>query len=192
MNDKKIPALGYALLGLLQMKPASGYDLRKIFSSTSMKTYSDSPGAIYPALSRLERQGLIRGRIERGSGLRRRQVFRPTPKGLTELEAWIIRPVAVDDLVRGQQDIMLRFAFSESAVGRAATLTLLQSLEIALNSLVPALHKEFDAMKNLAPTSGRLAFECGVRGYESLAAWTRHAIATYGKEDQRKGKRSLP
>jgi DNA-binding PadR family transcriptional regulator len=31
------------------MKPSSGYDLRKIFSSTSMKTYSGSPGAIYPA-----------------------------------------------------------------------------------------------------------------------------------------------
>jgi hypothetical protein len=51
MNSPKIPALGYALLGLL-MKPSSGYDLRKIFSSTSMKTYSGSPGAIYPALRR--------------------------------------------------------------------------------------------------------------------------------------------
>ena len=42
-----------------------------------MKTYSDSPGAIYPALSRLEKQGLIRGTIEQGSGLRRRQMFPP-------------------------------------------------------------------------------------------------------------------
>ena len=36
MADWKIPSLGYALLGLLQ-KPSSGYDLRKVFSSTSMK-----------------------------------------------------------------------------------------------------------------------------------------------------------
>ncbi|HWO32978.1 MAG TPA: hypothetical protein VNO32_29630 [Candidatus Acidoferrum sp.] len=40
MADSKIPSLGYARLGLLQ-KPSSGYDLRKVFSSTSMKTYSD-------------------------------------------------------------------------------------------------------------------------------------------------------
>src|SRR3954462_14165168 len=74
-NQSKIPSLGYALLGLLQQKPSSGYDLRKIFSSTSMKTYSDSPGAIYPALRRLEQEALIRGTIEEGSGLRRREVF---------------------------------------------------------------------------------------------------------------------
>ena len=65
MADSKIPSLGYALLGLLQ-KPSSGYDLRKVFSSTSMKTYSDSPGAIYPALRRLEHRGLVRGTIEEG------------------------------------------------------------------------------------------------------------------------------
>jgi DNA-binding PadR family transcriptional regulator len=70
MADSKIPSLGYALLGLLQ-KPSSGYDLRKVFSSTSMKTYSDSPGAIYPALRRLEHRGLVRGTIEEGSGMRR-------------------------------------------------------------------------------------------------------------------------
>src|SRR5580704_12277438 len=74
MNSTKIPTLGYALLGLLHQKPASGYDLRKIFSSTSLKSYSDSPGAIYPALGRLEKQGLIRGTVEEVSGLRRRQI----------------------------------------------------------------------------------------------------------------------
>src|ERR1035438_1444876 len=113
MSSTKIPPLGYALLGLLQ-KPSSGYDLRKVFSSTSMKTYSDSPGAIDPALARLERAGLIRGTIEEGSGLRRRQVFRLTPKGLSELKQWITRPVAREDLVRGQQEIMMRFDFRDT------------------------------------------------------------------------------
>ena len=91
-----IPQLGYALLGLLQGKPSSGYDLRKIFSSTSMRTYSDSPGSIYPALLRLEKQKLIRGSIESGS--RRRQVFRLTPKGLAELKQWITAPVTLEDV----------------------------------------------------------------------------------------------
>src|SRR5689334_25154030 len=99
MNPPKIPALGYALLGLLNGKPASGYDLRKIFSSTSMRSYSDSPGAIYPALGRLEKQGLIRGTIEKGAGLRRRQVFNVTAKGLAELKKWIVRPITRDDQI---------------------------------------------------------------------------------------------
>jgi DNA-binding PadR family transcriptional regulator len=53
-GSAKIPCLGYALMGLPQGKPWPGYELRKIFSSTAMRTYSDSPGAIHPALRRLE------------------------------------------------------------------------------------------------------------------------------------------
>ncbi len=186
MSSSKIPSLGYALLGLLQ-KPSSGYDLRKVFSSTSMKTYSDSPGAIYPALARLEKAGLIRGSVEEGSGLRRRQVFRLTPKGLSELRQWITHPVTREDLVWGQQDIMLRFAFSETALGPTASINLLQSLETALTSYIDALHDEFEILKPMAPASGRLAFESGIRGTECLLDWTHYALATYEKEGKKKG-----
>ena len=186
MKPPKIPSLGYALLGLLQ-KPSSGYDLRKVFSSTSMRTYSDSPGAIYPALRRLEQAGLIRGAIEEGSGLRRRQVFRLTSTGISELKKWITRPVTREDLVWGQQEIMLRFAFCETAVGPAAAVELLQSLETALQAYVAALHEELQQIKNAMPASARLAFECGIRGNQCLLDWTHYALATYEKEWKKKG-----
>lgn len=47
-KQPKISSVGYALLGLLQPKPASGYHLSQISSSTSMKTDSDSRGDMYP------------------------------------------------------------------------------------------------------------------------------------------------
>ena len=178
-SSKKIPALGYALLGLLHGKAASGYDLRKTFSSTSMKSYSDSPGAIYPALGRLQKQGLIRGTIEKGAGMRRRQVFRVTAKGLAELRRWIARPAIRDDLVRGPQEVMLRFAFSEMVVGPAAAVNLLRSLEGELQLYVSSLKEELKAMPAMMPTSGRLAFECGVGGNQALLEWIRYALATY-------------
>lgn len=182
-----IPSLGYALLGLVHGKPSSGYDLRKIFSSTSMKTYSDSPGAIYPALRRLERQDLIRGTIEKGAGLRHRQVFRLTPAGVGALKKWITRPIVPEDLTQGYEQIMLRFAFSETVAGPVASLELLESLRAALKQHVQALHQEFDASQQLMPRSGRLAFECGVRGSESLLEWTEYAIACYLKQARKKG-----
>jgi DNA-binding PadR family transcriptional regulator len=186
-NPLKIPALGYALLGLLQAKPASGYDLRKIFSSTSMKTYSDSPGAIYPALQRLEKQGLVRGTIEQGNGLRRRQVFHLTGRGTAELKKWIRKPITPEDLTRGYEEIMLRFAFSETAAGMSASVELLTSLQAALKAHVVSLHEEFEASHKLMPTSGRLAFESGIGGTEYLLQWTEYAIATYDKEARKKG-----
>jgi DNA-binding PadR family transcriptional regulator len=189
-DTKHVPALGYALLGLLYQNPASGYDLRKIFSSTSMKSYSDSPGAIYPALQRLEKRGLVKGTIEESNGLRRRQVFHLTARGTAELRKWITQPIAAEDLTRGFEDIVLRFAFSEQTAGAAASLQLLKSLQEALKVHVAALHKEYQASHKLMPTSGRLAFESGMRATECLLDWTGYAIATYEKETHKKGSAS--
>ena len=180
----KIPCLGYALMGLLQGMPSSGYELRKIFSSTSMRTYSDSPGAIYPALRRLQRQSLIRGTIEQGSGLRRRQRFRLTPKGVAALKAWIARPVTRADLVAGQAEILLRFAFSEQAAGVTGSLELLRSFETALRPYLAALREEFRTSKAATSGSGRMAFECGVRQTACLLEWVQYAITAYTKEKE--------
>src|SRR5260370_23708791 len=77
--------LGFALLGLIWEEPRSGYDLRKFFSSTPMISFSDSPGAIYPALHRLEQRGLVRGHVEERPGLRRRRIFQLTARGRAAL-----------------------------------------------------------------------------------------------------------
>jgi DNA-binding PadR family transcriptional regulator len=181
-GSAKIPCLGYALMGLLQGKASSGYELRKIFSSTAMRTYSDSPGAIYPALRRLEQQSLIRGTIEEGSGLRRRQRFRLTPQGIAALKLWIARPVTHEDLVAGQAEIKLRFAFSEQVAGVAGSLELLRSFEAALRPHLAALREEFQASKAAMSGSSRMAFECGVRQTECLFEWVQYAITAYIKE----------
>jgi DNA-binding PadR family transcriptional regulator len=179
MPKAAISKLGCALLGLLQQKPSSGYDLRKIFSTTAMTTYSDSPGAIYPALQRLQQHGLIRGSIESGTGLRRRQVFRLTAQGTAELRKWIARPVLRADVIRGLDEVMLRFAFSEQAVGASASVRILQSLQAELASYIPDLHAQLSAGKATMPTSGRLALESGIKGYECLLRWTRNALGAY-------------
>ena len=105
-----------------------------------------------------------------------------TPEGLAELKKWIVRPITRDDMVRGPQEVMLRFAFSEMVIGPEAAITLLRALEVELQAYVAALQEELKAFPALMPTSGRLAFECGVRGNESLLAWTRHALTTYEKK----------
>jgi hypothetical protein len=77
---------------------------------------------------------------------------------------------------------MLRFAFSEQAVGPAAALELLHSLESALQTYLPALQEELKSIKPVISTSGRLAFEFGIRGTDCLLDWCRYAITTYEKE----------
>ena len=101
MKPTNIPLLGYALMGLIHQKPSSGYDLRKVFAETAMGNYSSSPGAIYPALERLETAGLIRGTVEEMGGMRRRKLYHLSPSGLTALKGWLPDAVWAERRVAG-------------------------------------------------------------------------------------------
>ena len=177
--------LGYALLGLIQRKPSSGYDLRKTFAETALGNYSSSPGAIYPALDRLESQRLILGVLEDTAGMRRRRLYRITPKGSTELKKWLTRPIEPPHVKRGVSELMLRFAFMDQALGRNAAVGFLQQFRAALKPYVSGLEAALKANADRMPLSGRLALECGIRSYHSLYDWTSYAIRQYRQSPPR-------
>lgn len=179
MNQRRVTTLlEHALLGLLYQKPSSGYDLRKIFASTSMGSFSDSPGAIYPALRRLENKDLVKSRRQTGSR-RRRQIVSLTPKGVAALKKWIATPVTPEDVLRDLRQFMLRFAFSETVLGAAVAIELLQGLETTLKAVLRSLREQLSTLKPLMPLSGSLALESGVRGHECLLEWCKHAQRAY-------------
>jgi DNA-binding PadR family transcriptional regulator len=189
MADRNTSLLGYALLGLLQQQPLSGYDLRKLFSATPLTTFSDSPGSIYPALQRLEKRGLIRSQVQERAGLRRRRLFRLAPTGLAELRRWQLQPIMRDDVIRGVDELMLRFSFMDQSLGKDSSLGFLKALKGELTEYLPSLHDYLAAHGAAMPLSGRLALESGIKSYESLLRWTRSALATYQK-NKKGGKKS--
>ena len=176
--------LGRAILGLLLPQPLSGYDIRRIFTQTPMATFSDSPGAIYPALKRLEADGLVRGRIERSNGLRQRRLFRLTPAGRANFKLWLNAPVTHEDVVRDTDELMLRFSFMDAGVGQAASVRFLRALQHELTIYIPELNRYLASHGREMPRSGRLALESGIRSYEALLEWTSHALTTYGKHEK--------
>ncbi len=171
--------LAYALLGLLRQQPRSGYDLRKIFANTPMGTFSDSPGAIYPALQRLEKRGLVSSRVHASSGLRRRRVFRPTLSGKRAFQAWQTKAVVSDDVVHRVDELMLRFSFMDETASPAQAVRFLSALEKELVAYIPSLHKFLKVQGANMPLSGRLAVESGIRSYEMLLGWTKSALRIY-------------
>src|SRR5262245_53185039 len=108
MSPRKPSLLEFALLALVRRyQPCSGYDLRKIFTHTPMGRFSDSPGAIYPALKRLEAGGLIAGKVEGSRGLRQRKCYRLSARGTTALRQWLGRRVERSDVIRGIPELSL-------------------------------------------------------------------------------------
>jgi DNA-binding PadR family transcriptional regulator len=171
--------LGFALLGLLHKHPASGYDLRKTFQSTPMAHYSSSPGAIYPALRRLEQRGLITGSVERRQTLRPRKTFKPTRRGSRALESWLDQPVSRDDVAFRLDELLLRFAFMANRPGPDRTRGFLKDLTRELDRYIEDLQRELEALPPGPPPHPRLAVECGIESYRAHARWARRALRNF-------------
>lgn len=172
-------ALSFALLGLIGQKARSGYELRKFFSSTPMISFSDSPGAIYPALRRLEQRRLVRGHVVEGPGLRRRRIFELTARGRAEFRRWQTQPVMRNDVIRNLDVLMLRFAFMDQFAEKGIALRFLKAFHKELAAYISTLRKYLKSNREHMSQSGRLALESGIQAYETQLRWTKSAMRTY-------------
>lgn len=167
-------SLEYALIGLLKQKPQSGYDLRKQFTATPMRHYSDSPGSIYPALRRLQARGSIQAAPAEDG--RQRQVFRVTAAGARAFVAWLKMMPNRDEVIWRMDEIVLRFAFHSGNVPQSVTRQLLGALEHELVAYIEELHR-YAKESGLASqaSSGALAFASGIEGYKTTLKWAKRA-----------------
>ena len=169
-------ALELALLGLLHQEPRSGYDLRKVFTVTPFSHFSDSPGAIYPALRRLVARKWVSASAPAGG--RRRQVFQLTPAGRRAWKGWLRLLPTADEVVWEMDGLMLRFAFMGETLPPPFALRFLEALLRHLEAHLEEL-RTFGALHMPQMTAtGRLAFEAGIGSYEASASWARHALET--------------
>jgi PadR family transcriptional regulator PadR len=73
------------VLGLVRDKPVHGYALAKEIKRRGAEKLRLGEGTLYPLLYRLEAQGLIRGRWERGTAGKSRKVYMITSAGRRKL-----------------------------------------------------------------------------------------------------------
>jgi DNA-binding PadR family transcriptional regulator len=181
--------LSLAILGLLSLSGMSGYDLRKVFRTTAMTAFSDSPGAIYPALRRLEKDGLIEGAVERKNTLRPRRVFSLTRRGRAALVAFLKRPVTREDVVHGTNGLLLRFAFMGGLVDAGTTIAFLDAMAEETEGYLRELEAQLAETEAGFPFTGRAALEHGVDIYRTTARWARRTLAGLRRHIASKGGR---
>ena len=90
------------LLGALAEEPTHGYGLVEAVRERSGGVFDLAEGTIYPALYRLERQGLVSSSWEDGR-TRRRRVYRLTRKGRAEFRR---ERTAFDQYVRAMRAVL--------------------------------------------------------------------------------------
>lgn len=113
-----LSATAKVILGMLRMRPRSGYEIKSFVDTSTSFFWSAAYGSIYPELKRLREAGLIAGTDE-PTGDRRRVVYELTDAGHAELEAWMESEPETMEL---RDEPLLQLFFARDADEAAAAL----------------------------------------------------------------------
>jgi len=91
-------SLEFAILGFLNYHPYTGYDLKKIFDTSIRHFWPADQSQIYRTLAKLAEQGYVEQEIVRGLDRPDRKEYRITPAGQEALRAWMLTPLASQDV----------------------------------------------------------------------------------------------
>jgi DNA-binding PadR family transcriptional regulator len=165
------------LLGVIVVEPRSGYGLKKMFNASPAGVYQPSPGALYPALRRLEARGLLRAEKKVSSGRRALRLYHATQAGRSAHLDWLRQPVAVATVAADLGPHLMRFALMERQLGREAVLAFLNDLAGALDSFVSGVERYLASGAQSSHRQAELAIEHGIAVHRASLEWTRSALA---------------
>ena len=183
MPQSRLTSFEHVLLGMIFIQPATGYDLKRRFATTPLGVYQPSSGALYPALKRLERRGLLGSEaIRPAGGGRLRRVYHLTGDGRQAHLGWVREPVAPQTVAQDLGMHLLRFVMMADVLREDEVLGFLASLRTALAGFVATLEKlsvDPDLGGNLA---ARLAVEHGLAVHQASLAWADEAITRLARD----------
>jgi DNA-binding PadR family transcriptional regulator len=165
------------LLGVIADEPRSGYGLKKMFSSSPASVYQPSPGALYPALRRLEERGLLHADKQVSSGRRTQRRYQVTQAGLAAYLAWLREPVVPETVGTDLGQHLMRFSLMENYLERAEVIAFLEDLGDALDGFVRGMEQFAASRQGTLRQHALLAIEHGVAIHRASLEWVRSATA---------------
>lgn len=103
-------SLQYAILGLLTLKPMTGYELKTVFDSSINYFWTAQLSQIYRDLGTLEKKDYVSSRVEEQKGRPDKRIYSITSKGDQAFQTWLNDfPKQLSTAIR--DDICLRTFF---------------------------------------------------------------------------------
>ncbi len=154
------------LLGFLMRNSMTGYDLKKAFSLSFSFFSGLSYGSIYPALKKMESQGLVSKRTEIQDGAPNRKIYTITDAGRRAFLESLRSPLTPD---RPKSPLLMKLFFfahlspDEREAIAAKYLDLIDELRAQLEVARPAIEAHADWFQYQC-------FQFGLRFFEDLAS----------------------
>ena len=178
MAVRQLTEFEQVLLGMIAAEPSTGYHLKQEFVTTPLGIYQPSSGALYPALRRLERRGMLYTEPADSSqtGSRRRFVYHVTGQGRAAHADWVRQPVNPATIATDLPLHLMRFVMMERALlPRADVLIFLADLRDALTAYLDGL-ESFAATMTLPGEHVPLALDHGIATHAASLAWVKRTI----------------
>jgi PadR family transcriptional regulator AphA len=105
-------SLRFALLGLLAVEPASGYDLKRAINRSTYFIWNATGPQIYNTLHKLREEGCITSRSLAQDGKPDKQIHTITDRGRTRLEEFMSEPIRASVT---RDEVLLRIFFGNFA-----------------------------------------------------------------------------
>lgn len=182
-------SLDHAILGFVNERPRSGYDLKKAFDSSIAHFWPASQSQIYRTLDRLTRDGMVELQVIPQDGKPNRKVYHITETGLLELKDWLATPLP---LTPWREAFFIQFYWAD-AISRDELMNLLKAraakhkeqLEFFFEALESFEEKPPDGVwdKVLQP----LIVEAAIGLEKAWLSWTEKALEKAGSLPQAQG-----
>jgi DNA-binding PadR family transcriptional regulator len=161
-------SLKHAILGLLDLRPMTGYDLKKTFDDTAQHFWAADRSQIYRTLATLNAEGLLDEHVIPQRSRPARHEYRLTEAGSAELDAWLRSP-APAELPR--EAFLTRIYFA----GRAEDPKLVRALVEERRALVRQRLTAFQALETPTTTYAErlraLTLRNGIMHLEAELSW---------------------
>jgi DNA-binding PadR family transcriptional regulator len=140
--------------------------------------YRPSPGALYPALRRLLKRGLLSVEDTVSAGHRPQRLYQATEAGLAVHLEWFRQPVDPATVANDLGLHLMRFALMEDYVERPRVIAYLKELASALDAFIADMEHYLATDGKSARLHGHLAMKHGIETHRASLDWARTAIAT--------------
>ncbi len=102
-------SLRYALIGVLEARPMTGYELSQFFDHSTAWVWSAPHSNIYPALRKMQSEGLLEAATDIKGEKLERTSYSITEEGRRQLREWIVS----DPGAPARDPILLRMVFAD-------------------------------------------------------------------------------
>jgi DNA-binding PadR family transcriptional regulator len=192
MPRSRLTGFEQVLLGMIFIQPSTGYDLKRRFATTALGAYQPSSGALYPALNRLERRGLLTSDAPPpADGGRPRRLYRLTEEGGQAHLDWLREPVAPETVAQDLGLHLLRFVMMAQVLPEETVVAFLTSLRTGLAGFVGSLEEQAAAIDEAGNPYPALAIEHGLAVHRASLAWADQAIARLTQSPRRRDRAGL-